>query len=132
MSDFARNVKRRRAERGMSQEQLAEKLGVTRQTVSNWERSVSFPELPTLELIARTLDTDPASLIYPERKAVPELSGGLYMLAAVLLYIVLLFFGGLLTLKIFDAMGMVESVGEAFILWGLVLLAAFVAANHRR
>ena len=116
MSDFARNVKRRRAERGMSQEQLAEKLGVTRQTVSNWERSVSFPELPTLELIARTLDTDPASLIYPERKAVPELSGGLYMLAAVLLYIVLLFFGGLLTLKIFDAMGMVESVGEAFIL----------------
>ena len=132
MSDFARNVKRRRAERGMSQEQLAEKLGVTRQTVSNWERSVSFPELPTLELIARALDTDPASLIYSERKAVPELSGGLYMLAAVLLYIVLLFFGGLLTLKIFDAMGMVESVGEAFILWGLVLLAAFVAANHRR
>lgn len=132
MSDFARNVKRRRAERGMSQEQLAEKLGVTRQTVSNWERSVSFPELPTLELIARALDTDPASLVYPERKAVPELSGGLYMLAAVLLYIVLLFFGGLLTLKIFDAMGMVESVGEAFILWGLVLLAAFVAANSRR
>lgn len=132
MSDFARNVKHRRAERGMSQEQLAEKLGVTRQTVSNWERSVSFPELPTLELIARALDTDPASLIYPERKAVPELSGGLYMLAAVLLYIVLLFFGGLLTLKIFDAMGMVESVGEAFILWGLVLLAAFVAANSRR
>ena len=94
--------------------------------------SVSFPELPTLELIARTLDTDPASLIYPERKAAPELSGGLYVLAAVLLYIVLLFFGGLLTLKIFDAMDMVESVGEAFILWGLVLLAAFVAANHRR
>ena len=41
MSDFARNIKRRRAERGMSQEQLAEKLGVTRQTVSNWERSDS-------------------------------------------------------------------------------------------
>ena len=41
MSDFARNIKRRRAERGMSQEQLAEKLGVTRQTVSNWEQSDS-------------------------------------------------------------------------------------------
>ena len=38
MSDFARNIKRRRAELGLSQEQLAEKLAVTRQTVSNWER----------------------------------------------------------------------------------------------
>lgn len=132
MSDFARNVKRRRAERGMSQEQLAEKLGVTRQTVSNWERSVSFPELPTLELIASALDTDPASLIYPEQRSAPELSGGLYVLAAVFLYIVLLFFGGLLAFGIFYSMGIVESMGEAFILWGLILLAVFVAANHRR
>ena len=41
MSDFAKNIKRRRLELGLSQEQLAEKLAVTRQTVSNWERSVS-------------------------------------------------------------------------------------------
>lgn len=59
MSDFAKNIKRRRPELGLSQEQLAEKLAVTRQTVSNWERSVSFPDLPALERIAESLDTDP-------------------------------------------------------------------------
>ena len=69
ISDFAKNIKRRRPELGLSQEQLAEKLAVTRQTVSNWERSVSFPDLPTLERIAESLDTDPAELIYPDGRA---------------------------------------------------------------
>ena len=59
MSDFAKNIKRRRLELGLSQEQLAEKLAVTRQTVSNWERSVSSPDLQMLGRIAGALGTDP-------------------------------------------------------------------------
>ena len=59
MSDFAKNIKRRRLELGLSQEQLAEKLAVTHQTVSNWERSVSFPDLQMLGRIAEALGTDP-------------------------------------------------------------------------
>ena len=55
MSDFAKNIKRRRLELGLSQEQLAEKLAVTRQTVSNWERSASFPD-PMLGRIAAALN----------------------------------------------------------------------------
>ena len=53
MSDFARNIKRRRAERGMSQEQLAEKLGVSRQAVSKWENGTSDPSTSNLLAIAR-------------------------------------------------------------------------------
>lgn len=41
MTDIARNIKRLRNERCLSQEQLADQLGVTRQTVSNWELGVS-------------------------------------------------------------------------------------------
>lgn len=38
---FAENVKMLRKQAGMSQEQLAEKLGVSRQAVTKWETGVS-------------------------------------------------------------------------------------------
>lgn len=41
MSDFSSNLKRYRKRAALSQEQLAEQLDVTRQTVSSWERGVS-------------------------------------------------------------------------------------------
>ena len=39
---------------GLSQEALAEKLGVTRQAVSKWESGSSVPELETVVALART------------------------------------------------------------------------------
>ena len=41
MAYVSKNIKKLRTSAGMNQEQLAELLGVTRQTVSNWERGVS-------------------------------------------------------------------------------------------
>ena len=38
---LSENIKRLRAESGMSQEELAARLAVVRQTVSKWERGVS-------------------------------------------------------------------------------------------
>ncbi|MGM9618554.1 MAG: helix-turn-helix transcriptional regulator [Oscillospiraceae bacterium] len=37
-----------RRKQGLSQEQLAERLGVSRQTVSKWETGASTPDLPKL------------------------------------------------------------------------------------
>ena len=42
---------------GMTQEQIAEKLGVSFQAVSNWERGETSPELDRLAEIARALQT---------------------------------------------------------------------------
>ncbi len=39
------NIKRIRKENNLSQEQLAEKLGVSRQSVSKWESGQSYPEM---------------------------------------------------------------------------------------
>lgn len=39
---IGKNIKKFREARGLSQETLAEKLNVTRQAVSNWEREVSY------------------------------------------------------------------------------------------
>ena len=41
-----------RTKSGMTQEQLAEKMGVSRQAISKWESDVSVPELSKLKLLA--------------------------------------------------------------------------------
>lgn len=43
MEEFKDILYRARKERKLSQEQLAEELGVTRQTISDWERGISTP-----------------------------------------------------------------------------------------
>ena len=49
------NIKKLRTAQGLTQDQLAERLFVTRQTVSSWERSASHPSLEQLEAIAAAL-----------------------------------------------------------------------------
>ena len=41
MSRIGKNIKKARAEKGYTQEQLAQKLSVTRNTISNYETGVS-------------------------------------------------------------------------------------------
>ena len=43
--NLAENLKRIRKENNLSQEQLAEKLGVSRQSVSKWESNQAYPEM---------------------------------------------------------------------------------------
>ncbi|MDE7259293.1 MAG: helix-turn-helix domain-containing protein, partial [Lachnospiraceae bacterium] len=56
MVEFGEKVKQIREERGMTQQTLAEKLYVTRQAVSRWERGARYPELLTAKKIARVLN----------------------------------------------------------------------------
>ena len=42
-----------RTERGMSQEALAEQVGVSRQSVSKWEGGISVPDLERLKALSR-------------------------------------------------------------------------------
>lgn len=45
---FAENVKMLRKQAGMSQEQLAEKLGVSRQAVTKWETGAGIPDIENI------------------------------------------------------------------------------------
>lgn len=68
MSDFSSNLRRLRKKAGLSQDALAEKLSVSRQTVSSWERGNSYPDLDMLVRISDALATDPNELLYPNQK----------------------------------------------------------------
>lgn len=52
-----------RKRRGMSQEELANQLGVTRQAISNWERGMTQPDLEMLMKLAAIFETDLDGLI---------------------------------------------------------------------
>lgn len=46
--DLGKKIMTMRNEKNLSQEQLAEKLNVTRQTISNWENGKFYPDIDSL------------------------------------------------------------------------------------
>lgn len=70
---LGKNIASRRHELGLTQGQLAERLNVSFQAVSQWERDDTAPELSRLAEIAQALDTTPTALLTNEEKsAVPQ------------------------------------------------------------
>lgn len=57
------NIKRIRKARGLSQEELAIKLNVVRQTISKWENGLSVPDSDMLIALADELDTSVGTLL---------------------------------------------------------------------
>lgn len=60
---MARNLRRLRAERGLTQEEVAEKAGLNRNYVGMIEREENSPTLDTLEKISFVLEIDAADLL---------------------------------------------------------------------
>jgi len=66
------NLKRIRKEHGLSQEQLAEQLGVSRQAVSKWESEQSYPEMDKVLLICKLFNYNMDELMNGNVKEVDE------------------------------------------------------------
>ena len=64
-----KNIKKHRTELNMTQEELAEKISVTRQAVSNWETEKTQPDIETLERISEVLGVTIEELIYGKQKS---------------------------------------------------------------
>lgn len=65
------NIKAIRKAKGLSQEELAIKLNVVRQTVSKWEQGLSVPDSELLLSLSEALET-PVSTLLGETVAVPQ------------------------------------------------------------
>jgi len=66
------NIKMIRKEKGLSQEELAAKLNVVRQTVSKWENGLSVPDADLLLGLSQALET-PVSILLGETEKPDDL-----------------------------------------------------------
>lgn len=57
------NIKAIRKSKGLSQEELAIKLSVVRQTISKWERGLSVPDSDMLIFLSEVLETPVSTLL---------------------------------------------------------------------
>ncbi len=61
--NFSEKLTTLRKQKGLSQEALAEKLGVSRQAVSKWERNEAQPELSKIVALCELFEVDPNELL---------------------------------------------------------------------
>lgn len=103
---FGPNLSNLRNGAGLSQEALAEQLGVSRQAVSNWERNLSEPDIGSINRIAELLNVPVSDLIdgpTGERTEIILKINPIFMIVSVLLAAVHVALGALGFVNIFAA-----------------------------
>lgn len=131
MTEITKNIRRFRKEQGLSQNELAEKLHVTRQTISNWETGKTYPDLDTVIQLSDILQTDPNNLLYPAadkiRKPYRSVSFKIVLTAILVFFLLMSFGGGIFAMLFSPICG--GGVAETFlypIYGGIVLLAGLM------
>lgn len=61
--EVSEQIKKCRSSMGMSQEELAEKVYVSRQTISNWETGKNYPDIHNLLLLSSLFNVSLDQLI---------------------------------------------------------------------
>ena len=68
---FSENLRKLRKDNNLSQEEFAEMIGVSRQSVSKWEWGIGYPEVEKLLLMANRLNISLDSLMATEKELQP-------------------------------------------------------------
>ena len=76
---FSENLKTLRKQKGFTQEELAARLNIVRQTVSKWEKGLSVPDAELLIRLAEILEVP-----------VSTLPGAAVLIAVVVIYLLLI------------------------------------------
>ena len=53
--ELSKQIKKYRTEAKLSQEELADKIYVSRQTISNWENEKNYPDIKSLVLMSEVI-----------------------------------------------------------------------------
>lgn len=69
---FGENLKMLRKQKGFSQEELAARLHVVRQTISKWEKGLSIPDAEMLICLAEILEVSVSELLGEKLESEPD------------------------------------------------------------
>lgn len=72
MKSIGEMISSLRKEKGMTQNELAEKMNVTDKAVSKWERDLSCPDINTISKLADILDVSVDELLQAKKKEYPN------------------------------------------------------------
>ena len=66
-TDFANTIYRIRTERDITQQELADLIGVSNRTISKWEQGTTVPDLETIKRLCKELGISPGAIVKSER-----------------------------------------------------------------
>lgn len=69
-NQFSENLKKVRKEHNLSQEQLADELGVSRQAISKWESAIAYPEMDKIVALCDKFNLNIDDLLHKDIKEV--------------------------------------------------------------
>lgn len=69
---FGQFIAQTRKEKNMTQAELAEQINVTDKAVSRWERGLGFPDISTIEPLAKALDLSVLELMRSQKEEMGE------------------------------------------------------------
>ena len=69
-NQFSENLKKIRKEHNLSQEQLADELGVSRQAISKWESGTAYPEMDKIIALCDKFNLNIDDLLHQDIKEV--------------------------------------------------------------
>lgn len=119
--NVGQRLKIRRNELGFTQDYVAAKLGITRQTMSNWENGRSYPDIERIIRLSELYNLSLDELLKGDREMVKYLQENTVVNHFLKIFIVLLLVNGLLMLLLLAN----PLMNEVF-LW---LIFALVGAN---
>ena len=61
--EIGSRIRKHRKEVGLTQEQLADKIGVTKSRISNWEQGINRPDADILAALCKALKVSPSILL---------------------------------------------------------------------
>ena len=70
--ELGKKIRQLRFKAGLTQDQLAEKLGISPQSVSKWENAAAMPDITTLPLLAE-IPMDPSLAGASDRGGIEEI-----------------------------------------------------------
>ena len=70
--DFGDRLKQFRIKEGLSQEQLADKIGVSRQAITKWETKKGMPDIENMVILAEIFKLTLDELVLQESKVLQE------------------------------------------------------------